>query len=373
MGKGLVLSAEAVHFVHWTMRVYYGRYAEMENKRTNNVPFFIMMGVVTLLFLWLLKPFIFPIFWAAVIAGITRPLYFRINDSIGRPTLSLSLFFLGIAFVIVVPLAVLGMLIFNESADLYQIVNPGQQSLNSGFQKIIDAFTDNYLARLIDINREMVVGKATEAVRSLANYIVVHLSDITQNTLGLLVQFGIMLYTLFYFLRDGDSFLEMAARIMPVDGEQQRFLFRQFIAAARSTLKATLIIGGLQGAIGAIVFLIAGVKGAFVWGSLMVVMSIIPIVGNAIIWVPAAIIMMLMGNIWEGILIFAVGFLIISSVDNLLRPLLIGRDVEMHPLLIFLSTLGGIALFGFSGFVIGPVVTALLIAVWEMHEKFYNP
>jgi predicted PurR-regulated permease PerM len=286
--------------------------------------------------------------------------------------LSLSLLFFAIAFVIVVPLTGLGMLIFNESADLYQTVKPGQESFNAGIQKIIDAFTDNRLARLIDINREMALAKATEAVRSLANYIVIHLSDITQNTLGLLVQFAIMLYTLFYFLRDGDSFLSMAAKIMPVDEEQQRFLFRQFITTARSTLKATLIIGGLQGAIGAIVFLIAGVKGAFVWGALMVVMSIIPVVGNAIVWVPAAAIMLLMGNIWQGVLIFAAGFLIISSVDNLLRPLLIGRDVEMHPLLVFLSTLGGIALFGFSGFVIGPVVTALLIAVWEMHEKFYN-
>ncbi len=337
-----------------------------------NVLFYILMGVVTLLFLWLLKPFFFPVFWAAVIAGITRPLYFKINERIGRPTLSLTLLFLCIAFVLMVPLAGLGVLILNESADLYKMMRPGEYSVNEGVQRMIDAMTDNYLARLVDVNREMILARAIEAVRSFANYLVVHLTKITQNTLGLVVQFGIMLYTLFYFLRDGEKFLAMMAKVMPMDAEKQQFLFRQFIVAARSTLKATLIIGGIQGAIGSVVFLIGGVKGAFVWGALMIFMSIIPVVGNAIIWVPAGVIMLLMGNIWQGIMILAAGVFVISAVDNLIRPVLVGRDVEMHPLLIFLSTLGGIALFGFSGFVIGPVVTALLIAVWEMHEKFYQ-
>jgi predicted PurR-regulated permease PerM len=348
------------------------RKKEMEQRKENNIPFYILLGFVTLLFLWLLKPFFFPIFWAAVIAGISRPLYFRINDRLGRPTMSLLILFVSIVFVMMVPLTGLGIMIFNESADLYQVAKPGQESLNAGFQRILDALTDNYFARLVGVNREMVVARATEAVRSLANYIVIHLTDLTQNTLGLLVQFGIMLYTLFFFLRDGERFLAMTTKIMPMDGEQQQFLFRQFVAAARSTLKATLIIGGIQGAIGALIFLITGVKGAFVWGALMIVMSVIPVVGCTIIWAPAGIIMLLMGNIWQGILILAAGFFLISTVDNLLRPVLVGRDVEMHPLLIFLSTLGGIALFGFSGFVIGPVVTALLLAVWEMHEKFYQ-
>jgi predicted PurR-regulated permease PerM len=344
----------------------------MEKRNEKNIPFFILLGFVTLLFLWLLKPFFYPIFWAAVIAGISRPLYFRITNRIGRPTLSLFLLFFSIVFVMMIPLTGLGIMIFNESSDLYQLAKPGQQSLNDGFQRILDALTENYFARVVGINRELVIAKTTEATRSLANYLVIHLKDLTQNTLGLMVQFGIMLYTLFFFLRDGEKFLTMITKIIPIDREQQQFLFRRFVAAARSTLKATLIIGGIQGAIGALVFLITGVKGAFVWGVLMVVMSIIPVVGCTIIWAPAGVIMLLMGNIWQGILILAAGFFIISTVDNLLRPVLVGRDVEMHPLLIFLSTLGGIALFGFSGFVIGPVVTALMMAVWEMHGKFYR-
>jgi predicted PurR-regulated permease PerM len=344
----------------------------MANKKDKDIAFFALMAGVTVVFLYLLKPLFFPIFWAAVIAGITRPLYFRINDSLKRPKLSLTLFFFFLMLVVMIPLTGLGVMIFNESGDLYQLAKQGETGINSGFQRIVDALTDNYFARLAVVNKDLLISKATEAVRSLANYLLVHLKNITQNTLGLLVQFGIMLYTLFYFIRDGEKFLSMAAKILPIHEEKGRFLFERFIAAARSTLKATLIIGGIQGALGALAFWIAGVKGAFIWGSLMILMSIIPVVGCAIIWVPAGVIMLLIGYIWQGILIFAVGIFLISTVDNLLRPFLIGRDVEMHPLLVFLSTIGGIALFGFSGFVIGPVVTALLIAFWDMHEKFYQ-
>ena len=344
----------------------------MENKKDKDVAFFALMAGVTIIFLYLLKPLFFPIFWAAVIAGITRPLYFRINDSIKHPTLSITLFFFFLMLVVMIPLAGLGMMIFDESRELYQLVKPGEKDMNSSLQRIVDALTDNDFAKLALVNKDLLISKATEAVRSLANYLLVHMKNITQNTLGLLVQFGIMLYTLFYFIRDGGKLVSMTGKILPIDEEKRIFLFERFIATARSTLKATLVIGGIQGGLGALAFWIAGIKGAFIWGSLMILMSIIPVVGSAIIWIPAGVIMLIIGHTWQGVLILAVGIFLISTVDNLIRPVLIGRDVEMHPLLIFLSTIGGIILFGFSGFVIGPVVTALLIALWDMHEKFYQ-
>jgi predicted PurR-regulated permease PerM len=181
-----------------------------------------------------------------------------------------------------------------------------------------------------------------------------------------------MLYTLFFFVRDGDQFFRMAMKVIPLGMGREKFLYERFIVTARSTLKVTLIIGGIQGALGAIVFFATDVEGALIWGLLMILMAIVPVVGCSIIWAPAGIVMILMGHIWQGILILAVGIFVISTVDNLLRPILLGKDVEMHPLLIFLSTLGGIIIFGFSGFVIGPVVTSLLIALWEMYEEFYR-
>jgi len=340
--------------------------------KESNIPFFVILGIVTILFLYLLQPFFFPIFWAAVIAGVFRPLYSRINGKLNRPNLSTAILFLLIALIILLPAGIVGTLVFNESVQIYEKLSPDTKHMDRSIQRLINSIADNSLARLFHINKAMLIAKTTEVAQGITNYIFVHLTELTQNTLGLLVKFAIMLYTLFFFVRDGDRFLRMVMKILPLGMGREKLLYERFIVTARATLKVTLIIGGIQGTLGGIVFLVTDVEGALIWGLLMILMAIVPLVGCSIIWAPAGILMLLTGHIWEGVLILAVGFLVISTVDNVLRPILIGKDVEMHPLLIFLSTLGGIILFGFSGFVIGPVITSLLIAIWEMYEEFYR-
>jgi predicted PurR-regulated permease PerM len=343
-----------------------------ENNEDRNIPFFVILGLVTILFFYLLKPFFFPIFWAAVVAGVFRPLYSRINGKLNRPNLSTAILFLIIALIVLLPAGIVGTLAFNESLRLYAALAPDTRHMDRNFQQLINTIAGNPIAHLFHINKAMLLAKMAEIAQGITSYIFVHLTDLTQNTLGLLVQFAIMLYTLFYFVRDGNRFLRMGMKVIPLETGRLKFLFGRFIVTARSTLKVTMIIGGIQGALGGIVFLVTNIEGALIWGLLMILAAIVPAVGCSIIWGPAGILMLLTGHIWEGILILAVGLLVISTVDNLLRPILIGKDVEMHPLLIFLSTLGGIILFGFSGFVIGPVITSLLIALWEMYEEFYR-
>ena len=342
------------------------------NSKESNILFFASLGMVTILFFYLLKPFFFPIFWAAVIAGVFRPLYSRINRKLNRPNLSTAILFLLIALIILLPLGTVGKLVFNESVQLYETMNPNAKHMDRSLQHLMDTISGNSVAHLFHINKAMLISKTTEVVQGITNYIFIHLTELTQNTLGLLIQFAIMLYTLFFFVRDGDRFLRTAMKVIPLGMGREKFLYKRFIATARSTLKVTLIIGGIQGTLGGLVFLVTDVEGALIWGLLMILMAIVPLVGCSIIWAPTGILMLLTGHIWEGAMILAVGFLVISTVDNVLRPILIGQDVEMHPLLIFLSTLGGIILFGFSGFVIGPVITSLLIAIWEMYEEFYR-
>ena len=344
----------------------------MGNMKESNILFFVILGMATILFLYLLKPFFFPIFWAAVIAGVFMPLYSRINGKLNRPNLSTAILFLLIVLILLLPVGIVGTLVFNESVQIYATLSPDAKYMDRNLQHLINSISDNSIAHLFHINKAFLIAKSTEVAQGITNYIFVHLTELTQNTLGLLVQFAIMLYTLFFFVRDGDRFLRMAMKILPLGMGREKFLYERFIVTARSTLKVTLIIGGIQGTLGGIVFLVTDVEGALIWGLLMILMAIVPLVGCSIIWAPAGILMLLTGHIWEGVLILAVGFLVISTVDNLLRPILIGKDVEMHPLLIFLSTLGGIILFGFSGFVIGPVITSLLIAIWEMYEEFYR-
>lgn len=340
--------------------------------KNSNLPFFILMGLVTLLFLYLLMPFFFPLFWAAVIAGIFQPLYRRINRRLNRPSLSTILIFLVIAVIILLPAGVVGTLLFNESLSLYEKLSPDAKNIDRGFQSIIGLIANNPLADLFNIDKSVLIEKAAEVLRSVTNYIFVNLTALTQNTLVLLVQFAIMFYALFFFVRDGKKFLRTAMRILPLGKGREKLLYDRFVVTARSTLKVTLIIGGIQGILGGIVFLITDIEGALILALLMIIMAVIPVVGCAIIWGPAGIIMLLTGHIWEGILILAFGFLVISIVDNLLLPVLIGKDVEMHPLLIFLSTLGGIALFGFSGFVIGPIIASMMLAIWDMYDEFFR-
>lgn len=344
----------------------------MGNTKNSNIPFFISMGLVTVLFLYLLKPFFFPIFWAAVIAGIFRPLYRRINGRLNRPSLSTAILFLIIVLIIFLPALIIGTLVFRESLQLYETLKPDAQNIDRNFRHIIDALADNPFADLFRINRAFLVEKTAEVVGGITNYIFVHLKELTQNTIGLIVKMAIMLYTLFFFIRDGEKFLRMAMRLSNLGMGRESFLYERFIVTARSTLKVTLIIGGIQGILGGLIFIATNVEGALIWGLLMILTAIIPVLGCSIIWAPAGVLMLLTGHIWEGVLILTVGVLVISTVDNLLRPILIGKDVEMHPLLIFLSMLGGIVLFGFSGFVIGPIIIALFLSILQMYEEFYR-
>jgi predicted PurR-regulated permease PerM len=342
----------------------------MHTSRVQHILFFTVLVIVSLLFLYILKPFFSPLFWAAVIASIFRPLYERLNGKLNRPGLCAVIIFLLIAFIIILPGSIIGSLLFSESMYMYESFSADSGRIESMVKSITGAVKDNpYVARL-HINEQFWTEKISEIARSISNYIFVNLKDLTQNTLVFLVQFAVMLYTLFFFIRDGDTFLGMVMRVFSLGQEREKVLSERFVTTARATLKVTMIIGGIQGSLGGLMFWITGIEGALMWGVVMILFSIVPVVGCSIIWIPAGVIMLLMGHFWKGMIILAFGVFVISMVDNLLRPILIGRDVQMHPLLIFLSTLGGISLFGFSGFVIGPIITSLLLAMWAMYDQF---
>jgi predicted PurR-regulated permease PerM len=342
----------------------------MENKKIQNVVFFAVLGVVTLLFLYLLKPFFTPIFWAAVLASIFRPLYRWINGKLERPNLSSSLTLIAIVLIIIVPATVIGSLLVSESIQIYNSVSKDTSVLETKVRHVIGLFADNPYLKRIPLDQSFIIEKFSEGAKSVANYLFVHLTNLTQNTLIFLVQFGVMFYTLFFFFRDTDRILAGIMRMSPLDQARTKILYRQFTTTARATLKATIVLGGLQGISGGFIFFLTGIEGSVVWGLLMTVLAILPGIGCAIIWAPAGLIMLLSNHLWEGIAILTFGVLVIGLADNLLRPVLIGTDVEMHPLLIFLSTLGGLIVFGLSGFVIGPIIVALFLSIGGMYDKF---
>ena len=344
------------------------RIIHMEFSKIRNILFISLLTVVTLVFIFILKPIFYPIFWAAVIASILYPLYEKLRKKIKSNNLSAAIILIGVILVIVIPLTGISSLLIRESIDLYDQFGGGQISTN--IQKALEWVKQSSLADKIHLDEGVWVDRISELASSFTTYILQGVKNFTENSVIFLFEFVIMVYTLFYFIRDGAKFLRKIMYLCPLGDNHEVTFYTKFTSTARATLKGTLVIGIVQGLIGGLLFYFVGIKGALIWGLVMMAMSIL--VGCYLVWVPAVIIMLLLGNLWQGLVILAVGVLIISTIDNVIRPWLVGKDTQMHPLLVFLSTLGGVLVFGLTGFIIGPVIVSLLLALWEMYEHYYK-
>lgn len=319
--------------------------------------------------LYLFQPFLYPIFWAAVIAIIFHPLYkwgYRVFHSQG---LSLTLTLLSVVVVILLPLTIITGLVVKESVDVYQSISAEQ------VRTVIDNAT-NWLATTpaapyVEQAKQQWPQYVSNTFRQISDNLFNSIKSVTQNSLRFVFMLFVMFYSLYYFLKDGKRMLSRLMHLSPLGDDYETMLYERFTSTTRATLKGTLIIGVIQGMFSGLLFFITGIQGAFVWGVIMTVIAIIPAIGTPIVLIPAGVVMLLTGNVWQGIVILA-GAGIVSFVDNLLRPPLVGRDIQMHPLIVFFATLGGILMFGVSGFVIGPVLAALFLAVVSMYDHYYK-
>lgn len=343
----------------------------MEIQKVRKNIFLAILILGTIAFLWLLKPFAYPIFWAAVIAGIFGPMYKGLNRRLRHPNLSTAIMLFVVLFVIILPLAAITSVLLAQAIDMYSALKD-TADIQQKAQGIIDLLKVNPYFQKLDLDEKALTEKFYDVSGGISKYIVGYLTDLTQNTLLLIINFVVMLYCLFFFIRDGDKLLRSSFYIFELKDEIGNRIYKRFTSTSLAIIKGTLIVGVIQGTTGGILFWAVGINSAIVWGVIMILAAAIPGIGCAIIWAPAALILIATGHIWEGVVIIAVGSLVISSIDNILRPLLVGKDTHMHPLLIFLSTLGGIAVFGVSGFVIGPIITALMSTLWEIYEKHYQ-
>jgi len=344
---------------------------KMDFQKVRTKFFFGLILIFAVAFLYIIAPYSYPIFWAAVFAITFYPLHKLILRHIKMPSLSAGVTTV-IAFVaVLLPLFIIGMLLIREASDLYDKVATTEQFMSiEGIQG--SASQIPYIGPYIDQNFEQITANVASGAKNVSLWIVRNLGTITQSSFQFFFMLFIMFYTLFYFLKDGREILHKLLYLSPLGDEYEEMLYDRFTSTARATLKGTFIIGGIQGTLGGIIFWLTGIEGALIWGVLMIFLSIIPAAGSALVWVPAGIIMLLLGNTWEGLVILLFGGLVISTIDNLLRPVLVGRDIQMHSLLVLFSTLGGIAIFGITGFVIGPVITALFLSILSIYEHYYK-
>ena len=330
------------------------------------------LGLVTLGFLYIIVPFAYPIFWAAILAALFYPLFKKLNIRLKTPNLSATIT-LSLAIVaIAIPLLVVGAILISQSLDFYNKVSANQDQITSFIKNAADTIQNNHLTAKLNVNESFWIEKFSEGAKFVTSYIFTNLTKITQNSITFFVMAVIMLYTLFFFLRDGEKMLKKIMHLCPLGDKYEKILYQKFTNTAFGTLKGVAIVGGIQAILGALAFSIAGIQGAFIWGVVMFLFTLLPTFGCSIVWFPAGMLLLLSGKIWQGIFLLIFGFVIISSVDNLLRPIVVGKEAQLHPLLILFSMFGGILAFGISGFIIGPIVAALFLAFWEMYDEYYR-
>jgi len=337
--------------------------------KMRSIFFFGLIILLTISILYLIRPFFYPIFWAAVIAVMFFPIYSWILKHLKREKLSSAITLVLVLIVIFIPLTILSALLVNESISLYNKVS--RSGIFQNPQGVSVWIEKTPFAPYVDQIRNEWTAYATKAAQWLSQFLFTNVRNVAVGSTRFLIMSFVMLYALYYFLKDGARMLKRLMHLSPLGDEYEKLLYFRFTSTARATLKSTLIVGGVQGTLAGILFWITGIEGAFVWGVIMVIMAIIPAIGPAIVLIPAGIIMLAFGNIWQGVALL-IGAIIISFVDNLLRPPLVGKDTQMHPLVVFFATLGGLIIFGISGFVIGPIVAALYISIISIYEHYYK-
>ncbi len=343
----------------------------MQRKFIPQLFFLLLLMGVTFLFFGMIQNFLLTSFWAILLALVFQQPYYKLLEKLkGRENLAATLTLLIIVLVVVLPLFFVVTALVNESVRLYEQLQSGELNIDGMVKWVQERIpmAQDFLEQFgmsFEQLQDSIRNAAITATQMLAN----RAFNITQNLLSLVVNFFLMLYLLFFFLKDGKSIIQMIVEAFPMGDEREYRLLNRFANVARATLKGSLIVAVVQGTIGGLLFWAVGIEGAVFWGTVMTLFSLLPAVGSGLVWGPAAVIMLVNGNIITAVIIVIVGVFFIGLVDNILRPILVGRDTKLPDYLILLSTFGGITWFGLSGFVIGPCIAALFITCWDIFGK----
>ena len=351
----------------------------MRIRSFENRAFVALVVLVTLAFAWTVRGLLLPIFWAVVLAVLFSPLYHWFSRRLrAHATVAALLTLLTVLVLVIGPLVGLGATVTAEALGVYDRVTSGEIDLEAPIEAVeqaLPSLTRRAEELGVDVEgafqraRENVAGTAVTVGQAVAG----GLLDIGQQTVRFTLLLAVTLYVLFFFVRDGDRLVEVLVRALPLGDPRERRLLTKFAAVTRATVKGTFVIAAVQGAIGGVTFALLGLGSPVLWGVVMAVFSLLPAVGGAIVWVPAAVYLALTGAWVKALVLTGVGVGIMGTVDNALRPVLVGRDAGMPDYMILLSTLGGLATFGFSGLVIGPVVAGLFLTVWELFTEEFGP
>jgi len=340
----------------------------MEIKNYNSYFFFLVLVGISILAFFIVQPFFVAILLASIMAVMFhRPYVFFLKLSGGRQSLSaLATSLLGCAVVLAFA-GILFLLISNEAGVFYRGVSSGVGIFQHNVDLAIAGKNNNYFAQSLGLDASVVKDAAVKIASQSTDWALALAQKVYQGVAQMIFLLFVVFFSLYYFLIGGKELVKKIMYLSPLKDSHEKLLIGKFISISRATIRGALVMAFIQGAIGGLTFAFVGVPSAAILAVFMMIASLIPVVGAGLIWLPTGIIMILFGQVWQGIVILAVGFGIISMLDNFIRPKLVGKDTQMHPLVVFFATVGGLQLFGFFGFIIGPVIMALFITLWDIY------
>lgn len=345
----------------------------MELKNYNTYFFLLILAAVSVVAFLIFKPFITAIAVAAVLAVVFhRPYQFFLRLTRGNKIISSLLTSILVVLIVIIPLFVMAGMVINEVDTFYKSYLADGGSLFRIAPILVENINKYPLLHDLGLDQTFSRAEFVSSVKNLSQGILVVIQKTYETLAGFVLWVFAMFFALYYFLIDGERAVRKILYLSPLKNSHEKIIINKFISIVRATIKGVVIVGLLQGTMGGVMFAIAGIPSPVVWGIVIFVFSFVPVLGTGIIWFPAGIIMLLMGNVWQGIFILSAGVGLISTFDNLLRPKLVGNDSQMHPLLVLFATLGGLAVFGVTGFIIGPVVVAMCLALWGIYATEFK-
>jgi len=335
--------------------------------------FIAVVIAVTAAFVWLLLPYYGAILWAVILAILFNPLHRRLEIWLaGHRNLAAAVSVLACICIVVIPGAAILASLAQEAASLYNRISTRQfdlATLLGQIQSALPPFVERTLSTLNLGDFVEIRARLTSFLMQVSQEVATRAFSIGQNTAQFFVSLGVMLYLLFFLFRDGRQLAGMMRKASPLSGRYTDHIFGKFTSVVTATVKGNVIIAAIQGGIGGIAFWMLGIEAALLWGVLMAFLSLLPAIGAALVWAPAAIYYLVTADYLKGAILLAVGVLVISTIDNFLRPVLVGRGTRLPDYVVLISTVGGLSLIGMNGFVIGPLIAALFVAVWSLFTE----
>lgn len=344
--------------------------------RIEDKAFLWLLVLTSIAFAWVIQPYFGAVLWGVVTAIIFAPVQRRLRSWFGRRAgLAAVATLMLVILLVIIPIFFIASSVVAEARGVYHNIQSGGLDIVGFLHGVLDslpAWAREMMGDFDPNNLEELRGRLSQTLGQVVQLLGSRAVTVGQSTLDFLISLGVMLYLLYFLFRDGSGISRRIKEAIPLTPAQRDGLILKFTMVIRAIVKGTILVALVQGALGGLIFWALGINAPVLWGVLMALLALLPAVGTGLVWLPVAIYLLVSGAVWKGVILIAFGVLVIGLVDNILRPILVGRSTKIPDYIVLISTLGGLAIFGLNGFVIGPIIAAMFIAVWDIYTQSRN-